>query len=74
MCRYKRDLQGLFAKYKAKPMQAMLGPVANISIFVPFFFGIRKMGEYVPGEETPLSPPHCVPHTVHFGAMDTCVA
>jgi membrane protein insertase Oxa1/YidC/SpoIIIJ len=43
-------LKGLWAKYNYSPLGGFAGPLANMAIFVPMFFGLRKMGDFVPGE------------------------
>jgi hypothetical protein len=48
--RYQREMMGLFDKYKCYPFRSFAGPFANLAIFVPMFFGLRKAGEYIPGE------------------------
>ena len=40
---------GLFEKYNCKPLRSFMGPFANLALFVPMFFGLRRMGEVVPG-------------------------
>lgn len=43
------------AKYQVKQSMVLCGPLSNAMLFIPMFFGLRKMGEYVPGEEAPHS-------------------
>lgn len=41
---------GLFDKYQCSPLRSFVGPLANIALFVPMFFGLQKMGKLgVPG-------------------------
>ncbi|EWM21207.1 hypothetical protein Naga_103245g1 [Nannochloropsis gaditana] len=56
--RSKKELYGLFAKYQCSPFRSFVGPLANIGVFVPMFFGLQKMGDYhVPGARPPSRPP-----------------
>jgi membrane protein insertase Oxa1/YidC/SpoIIIJ len=45
-----KELQGLYQKYQTNPLKLLMGPLANASVFIPMFFGLKKMGEFVPGE------------------------
>lgn len=50
LCRMTKELQGLYQKYQTNPLKLLMGPLANASVFIPMFFGLKKMGEFVPGE------------------------
>lgn len=41
---YQKELYGLFDKYQCSPFRSFVGPLANIALFVPMFFGLRRMG------------------------------
>lgn len=44
---YQKELYGLFDKYQCSPFRSFVGPLANIALFVPMFFGLRRMGSEV---------------------------
>lgn len=49
--RYQKEMWGLFDKYQCSPLRSFVGPLANIALFVPMFFGLQKMGKIgVPGK------------------------
>ncbi len=49
---YEARMRALFAKYQVTPFSMMLGPLAQMPIFLAMFFGIRQMGDYFPGFAT----------------------
>lgn len=56
-CSYQKEMYGLFDKYQCSPARSFMGPLANIAVFVPIFFGLRRMGEVgIPG-----APRHACP-------------
>jgi YidC/Oxa1 family membrane protein insertase len=46
---YEERMKGLFAKHQVTPFSMLLGPLAQMPIFLSMFFGIRQMGDYYDG-------------------------
>ena len=49
---YEAKMRALFAKHQVTPFSMLLGPLAQMPIFLAMFFGIRQMGDYFPGFAT----------------------
>lgn len=43
---YEVRMKALFTKYQVTPFSMLLGPLAQMPIFLSMFFGIRQMGDY----------------------------
>lgn len=49
---YEIRMKALFSKYQVTPFSMLLGPLAQMPIFLSMFFGIRQMGDYYDGFST----------------------
>lgn len=49
---YEIRMKALFTKYQVTPFSMLLGPLAQMPIFLSMFFGIRQMGQYYDGFST----------------------
>ena len=48
---YSEQSKALLKQYKVNPFLSLLMPLIQLPIFISFFFGLRKIGEYFPGVE-----------------------
>lgn len=49
---YRRKMTQLLAREKVNPVRSIIFPLVQIPLFISFFFGMRQIGEHLPGIAT----------------------
>lgn len=49
---FRRKMSQLLAREKVNPVRSLLFPIIQIPMFISFFFGLKEMGQFLPGAVT----------------------